>query len=151
MKKIFGYFFVIAIGALGVYFCLCKVNKKDEKKGVADNSAKIEEEKVIVPSRDDFIEEATKLQMLAENRNGTSTCTCYNAKDLDPNTNLKGSILVYTSGDIYLSNMWLSNGYYIIEDSEIVTSGLVEESDKEASLYCGESSSTVQSSLCSTD
>ena len=151
MKKFFGYFFVVAAGAIGVYFCLCKMNKINKQTDVIESTSEIKEEKVVVPSRDDFINEATKLQVLAENKNGNSTCTCYNVKELDPNSKLKGSILVYTSGDIYLSNMWLSNGYYIIEDSEIVTSGLVEESDKEASIYCGESSSDVQPSLCSVD
>lgn len=151
MKKFLVCLIVIFVGAGAVYFCLCKVNKKDDKKGIIENSSKIEEETIVIPSRDDFIEEATKLQMLAENKNGISTCTCYNVKDLDPNTNLRGSILVYTSGDIYLSNMWLSNGYYIIDDSEVVTSGLVEESNKDASIYCGENSSDIQSSLCSTD
>lgn len=151
MKKFMLYFLIIVIGAAGVYYALYKFNKKEEKKPVNNQSEVVEEETEYVPSRDDFITEATKLQMLAEEMNGNSTCNCYNVKDIDPNSKLSGSILVYTSGDIYLSNMWLSNGYYIINNSEFVSSGVVEESSDQASLYCGEESAGVQSSLCSAD
>ena len=151
MKKFFVYLIVILIGAAAVYFFLYKYNQKDDKKPEDKKVNDVVEEKEVVPNRDDFINEATKLQMLAENNNGNDICKCYSPQDLDPNTKLKGSILVYTSGDIYLSNLWLSNGYYIIDNSEVVSSGLVEESSKQASLYCGEESAGIQSRLCSTD
>ncbi len=151
MKKFFVYLLVILIGAAAVYFFLYKYNQKEDKKIEDEKSDKIVEESEVVPSRDDFINEVTKLQMLAENANGNNICKCYSPQDLDPNTKIKGSILVYTSGDIYLSNLWLSNGHYIIDDSEVVSSGLVEESSEQASLYCGEESSDIQSRLCSTD
>lgn len=151
MKKFFIYLIVIVIGAAAVYYGLTKFNKKDTKQSVKDDGEKPVEKTNAIPSRDDFISEAKKLQMLAEESNGTDICKCYNAKELDPNTSLSGSILIFTSGDIYLSNLWLSNGYYIIDDSEVVSSGLVEESSKQASLYCGEESADIQSRLCSTD
>ena len=72
MKKFFGYFFVVAAGAIGVYFCLCKMNKIDKQSDVIESASEIKEEKVVVPSRDDFINEATKLQVLAENKNGNA-------------------------------------------------------------------------------
>ena len=152
MKKAFVYILIILIGAVGVYFALTRINQKKEKQPEKLNQQQGDnkpEEKV--PSRDDFINEATKLQLLAENKNCADTCHCYTVKELDPNSKLSGSILVYTSGDIFLSNMWLSNGYYIIDNSEVVTSGLVQESSERASNYCGESSPGIKSSLCVTD
>lgn len=150
MKKFLAYVLIILIGATGVYFGLTKLNKKDEKKQ-PDASEKKEEEKnenEIIPSKESFVTEATKLQTLAENTNGTETCKCYNAKELDRNTSLNGSILVYTSGDIFVSSVWLSNGYYYIEDSEYIAEGMLEESDKTASVYCGETSTDVRSYHC---
>lgn len=149
MKKFFVYLIIILVGAAGVYFALCKYNKKDEKQPKKEKEQaveKVEEEKV--PSKDEFVTEATKLQMLAEDINGANTCKCYNVKDIDKNTKLNGSILVYTSGDIYLSSMWLSNGYYYIENSEVISAGLLDESSEKASIYCGEDNINTPSRLC---
>lgn len=149
MKKFLTYIIIILIGAAGVYFALTKLNKKDDKKEpeVSEKTEEKKEEEVI-PGKDEFVREATKLQTLAENTNGTETCKCYNVKELDRNTKLSGSVLVYTSGDIFVSNVWLSNGYYYIEDSEIVTEGMLEETNQTASIYCGETSSDVRSYHC---
>ena len=46
--------------------------------------------------------------------------------------------------------MWLSNGYYLLDNSENVSIGVLEESSADASIYCGESSANIQSSLCDT-
>ena len=152
MKKFFVYLIIIVVGAAGVYYALCKYNEnkdakpKKEKEKVVES---VEEEKI--PSKDEFVTEATKLQMLAEDINGANICKCYNVKDIDKNTTLDGSILVYTSGDIYLSSMWLSNGYYYIENAEVITAGMLDESSEEASIYCGEANKDTQSRLCDTN
>ena len=147
MKKILIYILIIIIGAVGVYFVLTKLNNKPDniiKTKKTDNKNTSE----VVPSKDEFINEAIKLQTLAENTNGNDSCKCYNAKDLDPNTTLTGSILVYTIDDLFVSSLWLSNGYYILNESENAAVGLLEESKETASIYCGESSLNVKSSLC---
>ncbi|MBO4600900.1 MAG: hypothetical protein J5634_01530 [Bacilli bacterium] len=149
MKKFLIYMLIVIIGAAGVYYFLCGFgNKKEEPKKVNNEETKEEEKKEIIPSKDDFVTEAIKLQTLAEDENGADVCKCYNVKELDRNTPLTGSILVYTSGDIYVSSMWLSNGYYYIENSEVVTAGMLDESSEQASIYCGEASKDIQSSLC---
>jgi len=149
MLKKFVYILIVIIGAGCIYFALTKINEKKDNK-TSENNKTTQEQSISdkKPTRDEFIEEATKLQMLAESTNGNETCKCYNVKELDHNTPMTGSILVYTSGDLFISNLWLSNGYYILDNSENVSSGLVEESDQTASIYCGESSANEKSSLC---
>lgn len=153
MKKVLIFMVIIAIGAGGVYYGLSRLdNKKQEKTHINDNKPKEEKEtEEIIPSRDAFVSEAIKLQTLAENKENNQTCKCYNVKDLDRNTSLSGSILVYTSDDLFISNMWLSNGYYILDGSDSVATGLLEESSDQASLYCGEESLSVTPSLCATN
>ena len=150
MKKFLIYFLIVVIGAAAIYYGLCIYNKKPEKEPEKPTEP-APEKKEVIPSKDEFVIEATKLQTLAEDVNGNDICKCYNVKELDPNTKLTGSILVYTSGDIYVSNMWLSNGYYLLDNSEIVSGGILEESSEQASLYCGEASANVQSRLCDTN
>ena len=149
LKKVLTYLLIIIVGAAGVYYALDKFNKQETKTTEAPKKKTIAKREVI-PSKDSFVEEAIKLQTLAENNNGNDICKCYNVKDLDPNTSLKGSILVYTVGDLFVSNMWLSNGYYLLDNSENVSIGVLEESSADASIYCGESSANIQSSLCDT-
>ena len=148
MKKVLIYLLIIALGAGAVYFGLTKFNSKDSRPKTSTPSSNKDEEKSTIPTKDDFVIEATKLQTLAEDTNGNITCKCYNAKDLDPNTTLSGSILVYTSGDLFLSNMWLSNGYYILEDSENASTGLLVESTDTASSNCGVAAGTTEYPLC---
>lgn len=153
MKKVLIYLIIIGLGAGAVYYGLTKYNKKNDEKKVVDTPSKKEEEKdeEIIPSRDAFVSEAIKLQTLAENKENNQTCKCYSVKDLDRNTSLTGSILVYTSDDLFVSNMWLSNGYYILNGYDNVATGLLEESSEQASLYCGEESMSVTPSLCATN
>lgn len=149
MKKVLSYVLIIAIGASGVYFALDKINSKETPvKQVSKKKTLAKKE--VIPSKDSFVEEAIKLQTLAENNNGNDICKCYNVKDLDPNTSLTGSILVYTVGDLFVSNMWLSNGYYMLDSSENVSVGLLNETSLSASEYCGEVSANIKSSLCDT-
>lgn len=152
MKKILIYLLIITIGTAGVYYGLTKYNHKnnDTKEEKETNVPKKEKEEII-PSKDAFVSEAIKLQTLAENIGGNEACKCYNVKDLDRNTSLTGSILVYTNDDLFISSMWLSNGYYILDGLDSVATGLLEESNEQASLYCGEESMDVQSSLCPTN
>ena len=157
MKKVLTYLLIIAIGSAGVYYGLTYVNqKKEDKKEVKSLNTEVakdntNDETEIVPSRDGFVSEAIKLQTLAENKDGNQTCKCYNVKDLDRNTSLSGSILVHTLDDLYVSTMWLSNGYYILNESDSVATGLLEESSEQASLYCGEENASIQSRLCATN
>lgn len=152
MFKKFMYLLIIIIGAGAVYFGLTKFNAKESKpKEKNTPTAKNHEEKNKKPTVEEFVEEATKLQTLAESTNGNETCRCYNVKELDHNTTMTGSILVYTSGDLFISNLWLSNGYYILNDSENVSSGLLEDSNETASIYCGQSSASEKSPLCFSD
>ena len=44
-----------------------------------------------------------------------------------------------------------SDGYYILNDSENVSSGLLEDSNETASIYCGQSSASEKSPLCFSD
>ena len=150
MKKIIMYLLIIVIGAAGVYYGLTKFyEKKDEPKVEKSVEEKPKEE--VIPSKDAFVSEAIKLQTLAENEENNQTCKCYNVKDLDKNTTLSGSILVHTVDDLFISTMWLSNGYYILDGSETAATGVLTESSDQASLYCGETSASQQSSLCSSD
>lgn len=156
MKKVLICIIIVLIGAAGVYFGLDKAEvvrenapeKKEEKKQVV---SKPEDKTEVIPSRDAFVSEAIKLQTLAENENSNDTCKCYNVKDLDHNTSLTGSILVYTIDDLFVTSMWLSNGYYLLKQSDSVATGLLEESSEQASLYCGEENPSQQSSLCATN
>ena len=157
MKKVLIYIIIVAIGAYGVYYALGQMDKNKTSTKIPENyeEKKDKEQQLldeeIIPSKDAFVSEAIKLQTLAENKESNQTCKCYNVKDLDKNTSLYGSILVYTSDDLFISSMWLSNGYYKLDGSDTVSTGeLIESSDK-ASLYCGESSMDVQSSLCATN
>ena len=154
MKKVLIYLIIIIIGTGGVYYGLTVFNKNKEDKKVVNNdnnNNKEEEKKEIIPSRDAFVSEAIKLQTLAENKESNQTCKCYNVKDLDRNTSLSGSILVYTIDDLFVSSMWLSNGYYILDGSDNVATGLLEESDAQASIYCGEENSSDEPKLCATN
>ena len=152
MKKFIIYVLIIAIGAAGVYYGLTKYNeKKDEPKKQEVKKDINDEKKDVVPSRDGFVSEAIKLQTLAENKENNVVCKCYNVKDLDKNTSLTGSILVYTIDDLFVSSMWLSNGYYILDGYDNAATGLLEESTEQASLYCGEADASSQSSLCATN
>lgn len=155
MKKVLIYLVVIAIGAAGVYYGLTAMNnKKDDNKIVKKDKEQKEENKEeteVIPSRDAFVSEAIKLQTLAENKENNQTCRCYNVKDIDKNTSLTGSILVHTLDDLFVSTMWLSNGYYILNESDSIATGLLEESSDQASLYCGEENASVQSRLCATN
>ena len=162
MKKVLIYLLIIAIGSGGVYYGLTKYNKKSNTPKENNNSNKSNDNTTnnsnvnnqnteIVPSRDGFVSEAIKLQTLAENQNNNETCKCYNVKDLDRNTSLTGSILVYTNDDLFISTMWLSNGYYVLNGSDSVATDALEESLEPASLYCGEASPDVQSSLCASN
>lgn len=150
MKKFLLYFLILIVGSTGVYFGLLKFNeykKVDKHKTKEKIQAKTEEENII-PSKDDFISEAIKLQTLAENTNGNDTCKCFNVKDLDRNTNLTGSILVYTVGDLFVSNVWVSNGYYMFNSVENISSTDIIETNEQASVYCGEANSSSVSPLC---
>lgn len=147
MKKVLVYILIIIIGAGGVYYGLVKLNNKKTTKGSGEPKP-VEKKDEVIPSRDSFMEEAIKLQTLAENTNNNNSCKCYNVKSLDPNTKLTGSILVYTIDDLFVSSLWLSNGYYLLDGAENVASGLIEETDESASIYCGEESASTQSSLC---
>lgn len=153
MKKVLIFLIIVIIGAGGVYFGLDYYNrKKDSKTNKSvkeDNKKDVEPE--VIPSRDAFVSEAIKLQTLAENKDGNDTCKCYNVKDLDKNTTLSGSILVYTLDDLYVSTMWLSNGYYILDGSESAATGNLDESSEQASIYCGAESLSVRPSLCTTN
>ena len=153
MKKVLIFLIIVIIGAGGVYYGLDYYNSKKGEKTVEPKKSKQkkEDEPEVIPSRDAFVSEAIKLQTLAENKDGNATCKCYNAKDLDKNTTLSGSILVYTLDDLYVSTMWLSNGYYILDGSESAATGNLEESSEQASLYCGEESLSVRPSLCATN
>lgn len=155
MKKVLIYFVVIAIGAAGVYYGLTAVNNKKADNKITEESKVAKEEKKeeteVIPSRDAFVSEAIKLQTLAENKENNQTCRCYNVKDIDKNTSLTGSILVHTLDDLFVSTLWLSNGYYILNESDSVATGLLEESSEQASLYCGEENASVQSRLCATN
>ena len=157
MKKVLIYLIIVAIGAYGVYYALGQMDKNksntktNETSDIKNDSKPQDVDEEIIPSKDAFVSEAIKLQTLAENKENNQTCKCYNVKDLDINTSLYGSILVYTSDDLFISSMWLSNGYYKLDGSDTVSTGeLIESSDK-ASLYCGEASMDVQSSLCATN
>ncbi|MBR5662072.1 MAG: hypothetical protein IKX00_00295 [Bacilli bacterium] len=161
MKKVLIYLLIIAIGSAGVYYGLTKYNNKDNKqtnntnKGTnkksnnTNNKIEKDDNTEIVPSRDAFISEAIKLQTLAENANSNDPCKCYSVQDLDKNTSLSGSILVYTNDDLFISNMWLSNGYYLLDGYDNPAANNLIESKETASLYCGEESADVKSSLCS--
>lgn len=155
MKKLLIYIIIIAIGTFCVYYGLNFLNnKKEDKIHISDNTVKkdiTKNDTEVIPSRDAFVSEAIKLQTLAENKENNQTCKCYNVKELDRNTSLAGSILVYTIDDLFVSSMWLSNGYYILEESDSVATGLLEESSKQASFYCGEESASSQPSLCATN
>ena len=157
MKKVLTYLLIIAIGSAGVYYGLTYMNKnKNDKQEIKTNDTQVAKDDTnddteIVPSRDGFVSEAIKLQTLAENKEGNQTCKCYNVKDLDRNTSLTGSILVHTLDDLFISTMWLSNGYYILKESDSVATGLLEESSEQASLYCGEDNASVESRLCATN
>lgn len=153
MKKFLLYILIIALGSFGVYYGLTKTDllqKKEEKspKVIKPNKT---ESKNKIPSKDEFVAEATKLQTLAENKAGNNTCTCYSTKDIDPTTNLEGSILVYTIDDLFVSSLWLSNGYYLLDGTENASVGLLEETDNAASKYCGEASKNETSALCYTN
>jgi hypothetical protein len=159
MKKVLIYLLIIAIGSAGVYYGLNKYNNKkdnhvdntkaDTNKDDKTNKNNKDDDTEIVPSRDAFISETIKLQTLAENYNDNNPCKCYNVKDLDRNTSLSGSILVYTNDDLFISNMWLSNGYYFLDGADNASASNLVESSEEASLYCGEENADTQSSLCS--
>ena len=157
MKKVLICIIVVVIGATAVYYGLDYFDKNNnlsnsiKSKKIVKVDEEEKEETEVIPSKDSFVSEAIKLQTLAENEESNQTCKCYNVKDLDKNTSLTGSILVYTSDDLFLSKMWLSNGYYILDGSEQAdTYSLVESSDQ-ASLYCGETDASTQSSLCATN
>ena len=159
MKKVLIYLLIIAIGSAGVYYGLNKYNNKkdnhvdntkaDANKDDKTNKNNKDDDTEIVPSRDAFISEAIKLQTLAENYNDNNPCKCYNVKDLDRNTSLSGSILVYTNDDLFISNMWLSNGYYFLDGADNASANNLVESSEDASLYCGEENADTQSNLCS--
>ena len=150
MKKVLVYMLIIVIGTVGVYYGLVKLNeKKDNTPKVTQKKDKKEE--TVIPSKDSFMEEAIKLQTLAENKNGNNSCKCYKVKDIDPNSKLNGSILVYTVDDLFVSSLWLSNGYYLLNGTENVAVGLIEETSETASIYCGEESASTQSSLCASN
>jgi uncharacterized protein YxeA len=153
MKKVLIFIIIVIIGAGGVYFGLDYYNQRKDNKTDKQqkNVEKKEEDTEVIPSRDAFVSEAIKLQTLADNKDSNDTCKCYNAKDLDKNTTLSGSILVYTLDDLYVSTMWLSNGYYILDGYESAATGNLEESSEQASLYCGEESLSVRPSLCATN
>lgn len=157
MKKVLLYLIIIAVGTAGVYYGLSFFNdKKTNEKSLKDDkkiSKNNEEEEEVIPSRDAFISEAIKLQTLAENKENNVTCKCYNVKDLDKNTSLTGSILVYTLDDLFVSTMWLSNGYYILDGSENAATSLLNESDEVASTVCADDKENVanKSTLCSTN
>ena len=161
MKKVLIYLLIIAIGSTGVYYGLTKYNQDDKSSKETSKANKVVDTtddnnnnntvSEVVPSRDGFVSEAIKLQTLAENQNGNDPCRCYNVKDLDRNTSLTGSILVFTNDDLFISNMWLSNGYYMLNGTDTVATELLEESKEEASIYCGEANAETKSSLCATN
>ena len=147
MKKILTYLIIIIVGAACVYYGLTVYNIKEEPKERKSLTVK-ESTNEVIPSKDDFVKEAIKLQTLAEGKNNNETCTCYNPKDLDINTSLSGSILVYTVDDLFTSSLWLSNGYYLLNESENVATGLLETSSDQASLNCGEEAGVTEYKLC---
>ena len=158
MKKVLLYLLIIALGSVGVYYGLTKYNNNDNNTKLSkynntneekdNNDIKEKDTTEIIPSRDGFISEAIKLQTLAENKNSNESCVCYNVKELDKNTSLSGSILVYTNDDLFLTSMWLGNGYYLVNGVDSVATDVLEESSEEPSLYCGETSADIKSSLC---
>lgn len=158
MKKILIYLIIIALGSGSVYYFLTSYKNKDKEKIISRSNSKNnnqavnnEENEEIIPSKDAFISEAIKLQTLAENKENNQTCKCYNVKELDRNTSLSGSILVYTLDDLFVSTMWLSNGYYFLNGLDNASTANLEESSEAASLYCGEENATTQSRLCATN
>lgn len=160
MKKIFLFVLIIIVGSFMVYSGLNYFDSSNKYKDsdVAVNNSEIKNTNGIggevinsVPSKDEFVKEALKLQTLAENVEDNQTCKCYKLKDLDYNTKLTGSILVYSVDDLFISNVWISNGYYLLDGVESVVSGNVEETNVTASLYCGEANESIVSTLCSTN
>lgn len=146
MKKVL-YLLTLLIGAGLIYYGISYFNN-DKKVEKPKENETIKNETETVPSKDAFISEAIKLQTLAENKGDNETCRCYKVKELDVNSPLTGSILVYTIDDLFVSSMWLSNGYYILDGTENAATGLLEESSNQASQYCGEQDSTTEPSLC---
>lgn len=151
MKKTLFCLLIIIIGTIGVYYALTYVNKDKKVEKDDTNKTKVNDNNDTIPSRDAFISEAIKLQTLAENKGNNETCKCYNIKELDRNSSLSGSILVYTVDDLFISTMWLSNGYYLLDGYEAAASGNLTESSEQASIYCGEENSSTQSNLCATN
>ena len=149
MKKVIIFLLIVIVGATAVYFSLDKLNKKsgsNPSAPVEKNASSDKNEEA--PTKDAFVKEAERLQSIAENREENVTCKCYSVKDLDPSSKLVGSILVHTTDDLFVSTMWLSNGYYLLDGVESAAVGTVEDSADTASLYCGEESANSVSSLC---
>ena len=148
MKKIFIYIFIIVIGAAAFYFGLTLLNKDKKETPKTDVKEPKKEEKVSIPTKEEFVNEAIKLQNTAERKGEDLTCKCYNVKELDSSSPLSGSILVYTVDDLFISTMWLSNGYYMLDGTENAAIGILDETSETASIYCGESSKDITPSLC---
>ena len=148
MKKILLYILIVVIGASAFYFGLTKIIK--EKREVEKLKPKKQETQTpsSVPTKEDFVNEAVMLQNTAERKGEDLTCKCYMVKDLDSSSKLTGSILVYTVDDLFISTMWLSNGYYLLDGVESAAIGNVDDSTETASTYCGEVSRDVTPSLC---
>ena len=149
MKKVFIFIIVVLLGSTLVYFTLDKINKKNDNVPVIKvqkNNNSVEKEEI--PTKEAFVKEAERLQSIAENKEDNQTCKCYNVKDLDSSSKLVGSILVHTTDDLFVSTMWLSNGYYLLDGVEGASVGTLEDSSDTASLYCGEDSINSVSSLC---
>ena len=148
MKKIFMYILIIMIGAAVFYFALTKlINNKEEVEKPKHKNPDTQKP-AETPKKEDFVNEAVKLQNTAERKGEDLTCKCFNVKDLDSSSSLIGSILVYTVDDLFISTMWLSNGYYLLDGVERAAIGNVDDSSDMASIYCGEESKDVTPSLC---
>lgn len=154
MKKVILFIIFVLIGATAVYFSLDKINSSIPKEKETTESKKVNDKKEnkeesVKSTKDDFVMQANRLQVLAEQKNGDITCKCYNIKELDSSSKLTGSILVHTIDDLYVSTMWISNGYYMLDGVENAAVGIVDDTNEDASIYCGEDSAEAVSSLCS--
>ena len=139
---------------LGAYFYVTGSDKLTDD----NNNNKITEqnknetiEKVDINTKETFVTEAERLNNLVEQNANNETCKCYDIKELDANTKLSGSILLYTIDDLFITNLWLSDGKYIVNGHEDLIDENIEESTETASSFCGETSKDIQSSLCPTN
>ena len=82
MKKIYIYIFIIVIGAAAFYFGLTLLNKDKKEAPKTDVKEPKKEEKVSIPTKEEFVNEAIKLQNTAERKGEDLTCKCYSVKEI---------------------------------------------------------------------